>query len=116
MARMDKERDLKMTEGLNLTLSAATLLSVIGIAAKVYMASKPQRIEQPLVVQKKESSTPTAQCDERHAHMEKQNENMFCRLSSAEQRISALEATSQATREQLSSMDKKLDRLLARTP
>jgi hypothetical protein len=103
-----------MTEGLNLTLSAATLLSVIGMIVKTYMASRPQKIEQPITVRAEGQVTPTRQCDERHGHIERQNENMFARMSSAEQRISALEATSLATKEQLSRIDKKLDLLLQR--
>jgi uncharacterized protein HemX len=103
-----------MTEGLTIALNGATLLSVLGIAAKVYMASKPQRLEQPITVREEDQVTPTRQCDERHIHLEKQNENMFARMSSAEQRVSALEATSLATKDQLSRMEKKLDALLQR--
>lgn len=103
-----------MTEGLTIALNGATLLSVLGLAAKVYMASRPQKIEQPITVRAEGQVTPTRQCDERHGHIERQNENMFARMSSAEQRISALEATSLATKEQLSRMDKKLDVLLQR--
>jgi uncharacterized protein HemX len=103
-----------MTEGLNLTLSAATLLSMIGIAVKLYTAGKPQKIEQPIIVEKKEHATPSGQCDERHQTIDEQTKNLFSRVNHAEQRISALEATSLATKEKLSSMDCKLDRLLER--
>ena len=104
-----------MTEGLNLTLSAATLLSVIGIAAKVYLASKPQKIEQPLMVEKKDSPIPFGQCDERHNTIEEQTKNLFSRMNHAEQRIAAIEATQVACEKRLDSIDSKLDRLLAMT-
>jgi uncharacterized protein HemX len=108
-------KGFEMTEGLNLTLSAATLLSAIGIAAKLYMAGKPQKIEQPVVVEKREHPTPSGQCDERHQTIEEQTKNLFSRMNHAEQRIAALEATSIATKEKLTSMDQKLDRLLERS-
>ena len=103
-----------MTEGLTIALNGATLLSVLGLAAKVYMASKPQKLEQPITVRAEGQVTPTGQCNERHVHLEKQSENMFARMSSAEQRISALEATQVACEKRLTSIDQKLDRLLDR--
>jgi uncharacterized protein HemX len=104
-----------MTEGLNLTLSAATLLSMIGIAVKLYTAGKPQKLEQPVVVEKKEHPTPSGQCDERHTTIDEQTKNLFSRMNHAEQRIAAIEATQVACEKRLASIDTKLDRLLERS-
>jgi uncharacterized protein HemX len=104
-----------MTEGLNLTLSAATLLSVLGLAVKVYLAKQPQEIKQPIVVEKKESATPSGQCDERHSTIDEQTKNLFSRMNHAEQRIAAIEATQVACEKRLASIDTKLDRLLERS-
>jgi len=103
-----------MTEGLTIALNGATLLSVLGLAVKVFIASRPQKIEQPITVRAEGQVTPTRQCDERHHSLDGQTANLFSRMTCAEQRISALEATSIATKEKLASMDNKLDRLLQR--
>jgi hypothetical protein len=97
-----------------LVIGGATLKWIADAAMRVYQSGKPQKIEQPITIDKLERPTPTRQCDERHGHIERQSENMFARMSSAEQRISALEATSLATKEQLCRIDKKLDLLLDR--
>lgn len=101
-----------MTEGLNLTLSAATLLSMIGIAVKLYTANKPQKLEQPITTRQASEPIPSDQCHERHVSIDEQTKNLFSRMNHAEQRIAALEATQKACEKRLDSIDTKLDQLL----
>jgi hypothetical protein len=88
---------------------------MIGIAVKLYTAGKPQKLEQPVVVETKEHPTPSGQCDERHQTIDEQTKNLFSRMNHAEQRIAAVEATQVACEKRLGSIDSKLDRLLERS-
>ena len=97
-----------------LVVGGATLKWIADAAMKIYQSGKPQKIEQPVSIEKLERPTPSPQCNERHHSLDGQTANLFSRMTCAEQRISALEATSLATKEKLASMDNKLDRLLER--
>jgi hypothetical protein len=104
-------------EGINvsLILSSASLISILGIGAKLWIANRGQRVgPQPFVVAAAERSTPQGQCDERHREIDSRTSNLFSRMSAAEQRIAAVEASHQAQIARLESMDGKLDRLLSR--
>lgn len=105
-----------MEEGLNLNLvlNGATLLSVLGLGVKVYLAGRAQRIEQPLSVRAADCSLPKEQCNERHATINDQIGNIYSRLARAERELSAYEAGHTALKERLDSMDAKLDALLKR--
>jgi len=105
-----------MQEGLslNLVLNGATLLSVLGLGVKVYLAGKRTRIEQPLEIRPAAATTPQSQCDERHKALDSQTSNLFSRMSAAEQRISKLEATIAEVKEQYKHIDDKLTVLLRR--
>jgi hypothetical protein len=105
-----------MQDGLNLSivLNATTLLSVLGLAVKVYLSKQPQRIEQPLEVRAAAITTPKAQCDERHRIIDDQVSNVYCRLARLEREVAAHDATMAALRDRLDAMDAKLDILLAR--
>lgn len=105
-----------MEEGLNLNLvlNGATLLSVLGLAVKVYLAGKKVRIEQPIDVRTAAGSTPQRQCDERHKALDSQTSNLFSRMTAAEQRIATLEGTIREVKEQYKNIDDKLTVLLRR--
>lgn len=105
-----------MDEGLNLNLmlNGATLLSVMGLGVKVYLAGKAHKLEQPIEIRQAMGSTAKDMCDERHKTLDSQTNNLFSRLSSAEQRISKLEATITEVKEQYKSIDNKLTTLLGR--
>jgi len=105
-----------MEEGLNLNLvlNGATLLSVLGLGVKVYLAGKAQKIEQPLEVKPCRSSTEKGQCDERHKLLGEQITCLFARTEYQGTRQAALAATQEAVERQLASMDSKLDKLIAR--
>jgi hypothetical protein len=111
--RISMETADVVTNG-GLFIGGATLKWLVDSFLRVYQSSKPQKIEQPVSIEKLERPTPSPQCNERHHNIEEDSKNMFARMSCAEQRISALEATSLATKEQLTRMDKKLDALLQR--
>ena len=102
------------SEGLNigLVLNGATLLSVAGLAAKVWLAGRPQKIEQPIEVRPAAACTPKDQCTERHAAIDRQVENIFARLGKVERDQSACDATIEAVQKQLASIDGKLDTLI----
>jgi hypothetical protein len=104
-------------EGLNisLVLSGASLISILGIGVKLWVAQRGQKIgPQPFQVVAAERNTPQAQCDERHSMITSNTNNLFYRMTAAEQRIAAVEASHQAQEKRLESMDSKLDKLLAR--
>ena len=106
-----------MEEGLNLNLvlNGATLLSVIGLGVKVYLAGKTQKVgPQPFEVRHCPTSTEKAQCDERHKLLGEQVEVLFARTELQGKQQAALTATQEAVQRQLESMDSKLDRLIAR--
>jgi uncharacterized protein HemX len=54
------EGDMADGLNLNLVLNGATLLGVIGLGVKVYLAGRAQKIEQPLEVKAAASNTPIA--------------------------------------------------------
>lgn len=104
-------------EGINVSmvLSGASLISILGIGAKLWIANRPQQMgPQPFEVKQSVSHTPTVQCDERHHELNSRTSNLFSRMSQAEQRIAAVEASHAAQEKRLESMDAKLDKLLAR--
>ena len=104
-------------EGINVSmvLSGASLISILGLAAKLWIANRPQQMgPQPFEVKQSVSHTPTLQCDERHIAINSNTSNLFSRMSAAEQRIAAVEASHAAQEKRLESMDSKLDKLLAR--
>ena len=105
-----------MQDGLNinLMLSGATLASVLGLLAKVWLANRPQKIQQPLEIRAHEGATPRAQCDERHEMIGGQLENLYGRVKSIEIKQSADSARLDAVSDQLMNMDGKLDALLRR--
>jgi uncharacterized protein HemX len=105
-----------MQDGLNfsIVLSGATLVSVLGLALKVFLAKQPQRIEQPIEVKRAAGSTDKEQCDERHKVLDSQASNLFSRMSAAEQRIATLEGTIKEVKEQYRNIDDKLTVLLRR--
>jgi len=105
-----------MQEGLNLNLvlNGATLLSVLGLGVKVYLAGKAQKIEQPLEVKQCRSSTEKSQCDERHKLLNEQVLALFTRTEGQGKEQAAIKATQEGLEKQLASMDSKLDKLIAR--
>lgn len=106
-----------MNEGLslNLLLNGATLLGVAGLAVKVWMAQRGQRITpQPLLVKGAPEAVAVKLCDERHKMIEADNMNLFARMSAAEQRVATLEAQFREIKEQYQSIDGKLTKLLRR--
>lgn len=107
-----------MQEGLNLNLvlNGATLLSVLGLGVKVYLAGKAQKIEQPLEIKTCRSATEKSQCDERHKLLNEQVTCLFARTENQGKQQAAMAATQEAVEKQLASMDSKLDKLIARKP
>lgn len=104
-----------MQEGLNLNLvlNGATLLSVLGLGVKVYLAGKAQKIEQPIEVLANACPIPKEQCNERHHEIDKWRDNIYLRLMKCETDQAAYKATQDSVEKRLESMDKKLDRLIA---
>ena len=105
-----------MQEGmnLNLVLNGATLLSVLGLGVKVYLAGRAQRIEQPLEIKAAESHTSRELCEERHAEIKRQMSNLFAHRDAKAEELAALSAKVDQQGDQLKSMDGKLDTLLKR--
>ena len=104
-----------MQEGLNLNLvlNGATLLSVLGLGVKVYLAGKAQKIEQPIEIRRADEVTDKL-CDERHKDIKNQLDNLFVERNENKAIVAGLKATVDAQGRQLSSMDQKLDILLKR--
>jgi hypothetical protein len=108
-----------VTEGitLNMALSAATLLSVAGLALKFWTSTRATKIgPQPLEVQATPRSVGADICNERHVAIQSDHVNLFARMGLAEQRIAHLDATIQEMRTQYASIDNKLTELLRRWP
>ena len=97
-----------------LVISGAALARIADIAMKAW-STRNQRTEispNPLKVQGVEAPTTSRLCDERHKDLADKNVNLFARVGSVEQRLSTVEATVLSTKENLSYMDRKLDRIL----
>lgn len=103
-----------MQEGLTLALSGTTLVGVLGLAVKIWMTGKPQKIEQPIEVRPCSASTEKGQCDERHRLLNEQVTCLFARTENQGKQQAAITATQEAVQRQLDSMDSKLDKLIAR--
>jgi len=105
-----------MQEGLNLNLilSGSTLLGVLGLGVKVFLAKQPQKIEQPIEIRQAACTTSKELCTERHGDIEKWKDNIYARLIKCETDQAAYKATQDAVKERLNSMDNKLDELLSR--
>lgn len=103
-----------MEEGLNigLMLNGATLLSVLGLAAKFYLANKPQKIEQPLEVSSRPALAAERSLEAHMADNRSDHSNLFSRISESEKRIAALEAYQKSQSQQLNKIEHKIDRVL----
>ncbi len=97
---------------LNLALSGATLLSVLGLAVKIYFANRPQKLEQPLEILTAKTMASEKALDEHIADNRIDHSNMFERISRTEQRVTRLEASVESQAKQLDRIDAKLDRVL----
>lgn len=104
-----------MQEGLNvnLVLSSANLIGLIGIFVKLYMSKQPKKIEQPIEIKRADEVTDKL-CDERHKDIKAQLDNIFIERNENRAIVAGLKATVDAQGRQLSSMDQKLDILLKR--
>ena len=116
-----RESESTMTEGISvtgLTIGGAALTAVGGIAgAWIKARFGATRIHpQPLEVSAKERYTSREECAKTHRAVDSCTANLFSRMSCAEQRIAAVEASQKAVEGQLSRMDNKLDVLLGRRP
>ncbi len=98
-----------MEEGLSLSvvMSGATLVSALGILAKLWISGRTHKIEQPLRVE------PTT-CERQIKSNSEEHANIFARLSLSEQRLSAVETSVVHVGGQLQRIDQKLDTLLLR--
>ena len=103
-----------MQEGLLLALGGTNTVAVLGLLAKVWLANRPTKIQQPLEVRAADESTPKAQCEERHGKLDDQVANLFGRVAAVERTQAAHDAQAAAMKTQLASMDAKLDTLLKR--
>ena len=108
-----------MNNGINLhlVLSGATLVSILTLAFKIWLSGRARKVgPQPFEVRPAPELVPVKVCDERHSLLERQNENLFCRMSAAEVRIAKLESTVAEIKDQYKSIDTKLTELLRRQP
>jgi hypothetical protein len=106
-----------MDEGLSLqvALSGATLVTVLGLVVKIYLASKTQKIgPQPFEVRQVVEQVTERMCNERHHGIESNQSNVFSRLVAVEKECAALRATVSSIQEQYRSIDEKLTTLLRR--
>lgn len=108
-----------MTDGfdLSIVLSGATLATLAGLVIRVWLANRGQKIgPQPFRIAPVDQHPSVKVCDERHKAIENQTENLFCRMSVAEQRIATVEATVSDIKEQYKSIDGRLNEVLRRMP
>lgn len=101
-----------MQEGLTLALSGTTLMGVLGLAVKIWMKDRPQKIEQPLEVRTAQCSLSKEQCNERHHEIDKWRDNMYLRMIEMEKSRASDKATQAAIEKRLDSIDAKLDRMI----
>lgn len=76
--RARRTNDMQEGLNLNLVLNGATLLSVLGLGVKVYLAGKAQKTEQPLEVKRADEVTDKL-CDERHKDIKDQLDTLLKR-------------------------------------
>lgn len=103
-------------EGVKLLIGGGAVGSIVGAIA-MYVNARRQRTEitpQPLDVRQADGTTPRFQCNERHASIDRQMENLFARMAIAETGLVAQRVTQETMKESLHSMDNKLDILLRR--
>ncbi len=110
-----------MEEGLNLNLvlNGATLVTVAGLAVRVWLAGRSQKIgPQPFQVSGEISAAVNGVsekvCDDARRSNETQHENMYARIAASERAIARLEANHVTTTSTLASIDEKLTVLLKR--
>lgn len=103
-----------MQEGLNLNLvlNGATLLGVIGLGVKVYLAGKAQKIEQPIDVRNAGSCFNAQLCEERHKLLDNHLTELYAKVNSARDAATETRATLTALKDQVASIDHKMDALL----
>jgi len=102
---------------LSIIINTSTLLAVVGIAVRIYLASRNQTTikNSPLRVESTEAHVAAKTCDDARRDNEGDHQNLFYRVSAAEQRISVLEGTITEVKAQYKSIDDKLIALLRRT-
>ncbi len=104
-----------MQEGLNLNvmLSSANLIAILGLAVKVFLSKQPQKIEQPIEVRQAARSTAMDLCNERHKLLGEQVTCLFARTELMGNAQAAYKATLEQVETRMKSMDAKLDTLIA---
>ncbi len=98
-----------------LSLSAANFLTFLGIAVKIWYSQRGMRITgQPIEITPAPEYARAADCKDHRINNENDHQNLFFRMSSAEQRLAANEATVSEIRNAIVSIDGKLTALLRR--
>ena len=105
-----------MQEGLNLNvmISSANLIGILGLAVKVFLSKQPQKIEQPLEVRNAGSGFNPALCEQRHRTMEGQISDLYCKVHAARLESTEVKGALEALDKQVGSIDRKMDALLER--
>lgn len=104
-----------MQEGLtvNLVLSGATLVTVVSVAVRVWLSTRPQKIEQPLEIKDAEHHHYNSRlCEQRHQSLAGQITDIYAKLNSAREGLAEIRGSLASLKTQVSSIDGKMDKLL----
>lgn len=103
-----------MQEGLtvNLVISGATLVTVVSVAVRVWLSTRPQKIEQPLEIKDAEHHYNPRLCEQRHQGLAGQITDIYAKLNSAREGLAEIRGSLASLKTQVSSIDGKMDKLL----
>ena len=100
---------------IGIIINASTLLAVAGIGVRIWLAGRTQNRKigpQPFEISHAPDYARAGDCRDYRADNENDHQNLFARMSAAEQRIAANEATVVEIRTSIQSIDAKMTRLL----
>ena len=105
-----------MEEGINLSvvMSGATLIGIIGLLVRVWIAGRAQKIEQP--IETCLQNTSIKHCDERHHKNDCEHENIFARIAALERQSSRVESELRSIGSNVTEVKETLNKLLFGRP
>jgi|GEM_PF-2040166 hypothetical protein len=111
-----------MQEGLtvNLVISGATLVTVVSVAVRIWLSTRPQKIEQPVKVEASQpvelkeapASFNSTLCRERHQILSGQVADLYAKINDAREGQAEIRGTLQGMKDQMNSIDGKMDKLI----
>ncbi len=101
-----------MTDGISIILSGTTLVAVVGLGVRVWLASRAQQVgPQPFRVAADERPVSASACEDSRRANSFDHANIFARLSEHDKAIAALQEQARNTDRKLDRIESKIDTL-----